>query len=358
MHISELIHLRNDKRIKFKEEIVNEQLFTIVSYMIADTELWKLPLATECRGITFNSAGICVSRPFEKFFSLGENEKNLLHNVKDNVVEVFEKRDGSLATPVLIGDEIVFKTKKSFFSDVANLANARIPDNIKEFCKICCSLNQTPIFEFTCDEFPIVLHYDNANPFTLLAIRHNETGEYSRWNVVEYVAETYNVPTVVKFDKLFADVLADQANLKNFEGYVLILKDGSRVKVKTAWYLANHRLKTELRERDVAELVADEKIDDIKISITEEGLDMEPVLRIEHQVVSELSALREQAEQIAQDCVSKAMSAKDVALMYKDHILFGLIMGEYNKRDVDYVKFWRKNYLPTYNLRCVYNKSF
>lgn len=358
MKLQDLEHLRNEKQIRFKEEIVNGQQFTIVSYMIADTELWRIPNAIECRGITFNSKGLCVSRPFEKFFSVGENENTQLHQVIGNINEVFEKKDGSLVHPILVNDEIFLKTKKSFYSDVANLANARITKGVRELSKLTCKYEYTPIFEFTCDEYPIVLNYDNTDPFTLLAIRHNLTGEYLKWNEVIDLASSYQVPTVIQYNLTIEEILDNIKNLKNFEGYVLTLTNGTRVKLKTAWYLANHRLKTAIRERDIAEMVVDELVDDIKISASAENLDLTPILKIEHQVVAELTELQFQVLEIVNECKKQNLTQKEVAIQLKNHPLFGLIMREFLGKDTNYITYWKKNILPAYSLQCVYNQNF
>ena len=358
MKLQDLDHLRDQKQIRFKEEIVNGQQFTIVSYMIADTELWRIPNAIECRGITFNSKGICVSRPFEKFFSVGENENTQLHQVIGNIDKVFEKKDGSLVHPILVDGEVFLKTKKSFYSDVANLANARITNGVRELCKLTCKYDYTPIFEFTCKEYPIVLNYDDDNPFTLLAIRHNLTGEYLKWSEVIDLANSYQVPTVIQYKLTIEEILDNIKNLKNFEGYVLTLTNGTRVKLKTAWYLANHRLKTAIRERDIAEMVVDELVDDIKISASAENLDLAPILKIENQVVAELINLQSQVLEIVNECKKQNLTQKEVAIQSKNHPLFGLIMREFLSKDTDYVTYWKKNFLSSYSLNCVYNQNF
>lgn len=358
MKIQELDHLRNQKQIRFKDEIVNGQQFTIVSYMIADTELWRIPNAVECRGITFNSEGNCVSRPFEKFFSVGENENTQLHQVIGNINEIFEKKDGSLVHPVLVDNGIILKTKKSFYSDVANLANARITLGVRDLCKTVCKYEYTPIFEFTCNEYPIVLNYNDDKPFTLLAIRHNLTGEYLAWDEVIDLADSYKIPTVVQYKLTIEEILDNIKNLKNFEGYVLTLTSGMRVKLKTAWYLANHRLKTAIRERDIAEMVVDELVDDIKISASAENLDLAPILKIENRVVAELIDIQSQVLAIVNEYKKQNLTQKEVAIQSKNHPLFGLIMREFLDKDTDYVTYWKKNFLPAYSLKCIYNQNF
>ena len=111
--LSDLDHFRNDPMIRFKEEIVDGKSYTIVSYMIADKSYWDTPLADETRGITFETdTGKCVSRPFLKFFNVGERADTDQASVARDFVQCFEKRDGCLDENTLIETEDGIKTIK------------------------------------------------------------------------------------------------------------------------------------------------------------------------------------------------------------------------------------------------------
>jgi tRNA splicing ligase len=107
-NISALDHLRDNKMIAFKTESVAGKDVIIVSYMIGNKELWDDPLARECRGITFDAeTGDCICTPFEKFFNVGEREETQEHVLPwNNIKHVYEKRDGSMLTPVLIDGKV------------------------------------------------------------------------------------------------------------------------------------------------------------------------------------------------------------------------------------------------------------
>lgn len=78
--------------IEFK---TNEDGYTVASYYILDSKVFDNPYARECRGITFDKNGKLVSRPFHKFFNLGEKEATLEQNLDwNNVATVMDKRDG------------------------------------------------------------------------------------------------------------------------------------------------------------------------------------------------------------------------------------------------------------------------
>lgn len=113
MHIQDLDHLRSNSMIRFKIEEVNGTPVEIVSYMIGDKTLWEDPAALETRGNTYSTkTGECICACFPKFFNLGERADTQPDIVKDQFVEVFEKRDGCLEENTLIETEDGLKTIK------------------------------------------------------------------------------------------------------------------------------------------------------------------------------------------------------------------------------------------------------
>ena len=359
MILSDLNSFRNDPMIKFKEEVVEGQSYTIVSYMIGNKELWDTHLADETRGITFETeTGQCVSRPFKKFFNVGERADTDPVSVARDFVECYEKRDGSMLTPILTDNgTIIFKTKKSFFSDVANTANLSVPAGVLLASKRCLGhYNMTPIWEFTHPDHKIVIDYPESVRWTLLALRDNETGEYANYDFVETMAKECGCMVIPRLQMTWEDIQHSIENDKGIEGYVLLLKDGRRVKYKTAWYLQIHRTMTELRVRDVAEAVVNENIDDMKSLVAAQDKDIAPLEAIENQVARELQWLRSGGGTASQPFIGE--SFKDAALALKGTALFSLIMSSLRGKEPDYIDFWKKNYLKTYSLRVVNNPSF
>lgn len=359
MILSDLDRFRNDPMVRFKTEIVEGKSYTIISYMIADKAYWDTPLADETRGITFETdTGKCVSRPFVKFFNVSERSDTDSATVARDFVECYEKRDGSMLTPIITQNgNIVFKTKKSFYSDVANQANNLATISIKNFCRICLGVyDLTPIFEFTHPDHRIVLDYPGESHFTLLAIRQNDSGDYLEYDTMESYATESGIPVIKKFDLTWDEIQRSIENDKGIEGYVLLLKDGRRVKYKTAWYLSMHRTMTELRARDVAEAVVNETVDDLKSLVASQGKDITPIEAIEDQVARELHSIRSEVNTVAQSFIGETF--KDAAIALKGTQLFSLVMSELRGKEPNYIDFWKKNFLKRYSLRVVYNPSF
>jgi T4 RnlA family RNA ligase len=342
--------------IKFKEEEVDGEVFTIVAYMIGDKELWDTPGALETRGNTYDESGVCVSAAFPKFFNVNERPDTAEHLIREKFVEVYDKRDGSMITPVLVNGKVHLKTKKSFYSDVAILANQWAPDNVLKVCHEFLFWSLTPIFEFTHPDCRIVLDYPADENFVLLAIRDNITGEFVNYEQLVKVAELTGVKVIPRRDMTWEQLKWSVENDTGIEGYVIVLDDGRRVKFKTQWYLRMHVVMTELRERDVALAVVEETIDDIKSLVASEGKELGPLIEIENRVAEELATLRNQVHHVC-FCQS-GKSVKEVAIEMKNHPLFSLIMSRIRGKEPNYKEYWIRNRLKQYPLRCVYNANF
>lgn len=360
-------HFREHKNIKFKEETVEGKTFVIISYSIADSKFWKENLALETRGITFDKeTGDVVSRPFQKFFNIGECFETQPNNLDWNSPYIVtEKKDGSLIVPVVVQENVYFKTKKSFYSNVAIAATNVCPYPVYQLSYHLLNLhNCTPIFEFTSPDNKIVLDYGSEPKFTLLAVRHNDTGEYLSRKDLEELSEKYSVKLIEKVPSYtYQEIVELMKSERNKEGFVIqFLENGLFVKCKTSWYLQLHRINTEIRERDIAEMVISETIDDMKSECSLAGKDIAPLEVIQDQVISELNTINKNLNEAISSipaCVGLQPDYKSIAIQFKNHPLFALIMSVVrNKKEPDIKLFWIKNYLKNYSLRCVYNKSF
>lgn len=354
MKLQDLDHLRCDKRIRFAEEVVSGETVTIVCYMVASPDLWEIPLATECRGIVFNSRGDCISRPFHKFFNVGECEATQRQRLP-NLTEVLEKRDGSMVVPVLVGGDIAWKTKKSFYSDVAVQASHNVGKGDYELSMWLTEHNFTPVFEYTSDQNRIVLDYGSKPKLVLLAVRHNVTGRYQTYEDMYELAASYGVEVIKKYDMTIQDCLNQVKTLENFEGWCL--RDpatGFYVKLKTEWYPRMHRARTELRERDVADMVIAETVDDIKSALSLDGFDLAPIEAIEYRVSDELVSIRNDVEYALSGIADKT-DFKTIAGHWNDHEYFGLIMAAVRGKEPDYKKYWQQNLRENYSLKTVYS---
>lgn len=225
----------------------------------------------ELRGLIFcNTTGQVISRRFQKFFNYGEREDVMSLDLSQPHV-ILDKLDGSMITPFKINGKIIWGSKMGetdltkqideFMSNDYDLNN-----NYHSIYNYCEYNNLTPIFEWTSRQQRIVVDYPE-DKLTLIAIRDNITGKYYNYNNMKYVADFFLIPVVNQFSYTgdnFNDILNYVKNMQEGEGIVIRFDDGHMVKIKADLYVTLHRAKSLIEnERDVMELVLNEKVDDL-----------------------------------------------------------------------------------------------
>jgi predicted kinase len=186
----------------------------------------------ECRGLIISRTGVVLARRFHKFFNINENDESTLENIDFTGMTAAEKLDGSLVSPILLDSgNLIWATRKNRIIEVEQFtASSSIDYN--GFVKNQLANNITPLFEW-CDNTrdPGMIHYFNKQ-LVLLAMRHNETGEYLS------TANTCNIPVAMQYDetnisKLFNSVKSATGR----EGVVVSLPSGNKYKLKSMWYV-------------------------------------------------------------------------------------------------------------------------
>jgi RNA ligase len=251
------------------------------------------------------------------------------------------------------------KSKKTFDSDVAKQAMKLITspgyEGYVRFCSMLMANDETAIFEYTAPDARIVLSYDKPQ-LKLLHVRDNATGAYWVGPYLRSYAEMYGVEVVDEVKEFF-DAPAEDAysNAQRFninrmleaaetregiEGWVIQFEGGEMVKLKTKWYMERHRTMTFLRERDIAEMVLNESLDDVKAMLVGDGVDITEILKIESDVITEIRWLEAEIEATYEP--DKKLSQKDFAIKHKGHKLFGLLMSKYVGKEPDVKGFFEK----------------
>ncbi len=341
------------RHVKDREYIgVNKQSngATVICYNISNGESFTTPIEKEARGIAFDNDGKIISRPLHKFFNLAERaevQPNVLN--WNTMVAGFDKMDGSMITTGFIGDTFFAKSKKSFKSDVAVAAEDFVSRNQKyhAFTKYCAVANLTPIFEFTSPKHRIVLKYDVEN-MTLLHVRDNFTGEYMMPVEKDILAAKFDIPVnkpIFGAGLNLPELLNSLNTVEGIEGYVIQFSNGEMVKVKTKWYLNLHHAVTFVRERDIARLVIEEKIDDYiaYLSLNAPEADLSHIHRINDTIKSKIEDISNEVNQTADQF--KSVDIKTAAISLKGHKYFSFVMAEIRGLKNDYQYYYLKNHL-------------
>ena len=354
-----LPHIRDNVQIRVKQE--GSWGHTVVCYMVQDEDTFdglNQGFERECRGITFFENGKIAARTLHKFFNIGEREDTQPHVLRwAKVVRIMDKRDGSMVTPVLLPNKVsfIFKTKKSFATKEAALAQELCvdADRYKWILKLLQD-GFTPTFEVTSPRAPIVPRYEK-DELTLLHTRENITGRYLSeaeilalnppFPIVENLIEQFysdGVPAkLVSWEKL--KVAAETR--EGIEGWIIQFDDGEMVKLKTKWYCDLHHAVTFTRWRDIARAVCDDKADDLKGAFALTGRSIEPILQVERQIKARLDSVKRLVATAVEYGVKSNFDAKAMALKFKEHSLFGLIMTLFRGKEPDYMAWYVKNHL-------------
>lgn len=235
------------------------------------------PIARELRGITFNAeTGDILSRPYHKFFNIGEREETLPHNVPiHDPHHVLEKLDGSMVHAFIQPDgDLVFATRAGV-TDIARNAfdfalktYPKFASTVREFC----ARGMTPVFEYMSPENMVVVRH-RTSKLVLTGGREHLTGQYLSYHDLQQWGSEMGVPVVGAFDPVrdldqwIANVRGEQEN----EGYIVRFPCGAMAKVKNDWYVKVHKTRDGIaRENYAVELALSDGLDDVLPTMLEE----------------------------------------------------------------------------------------
>lgn len=325
--------VEKEPNFRVKTEVVDGLEFHIFTYMLSISGLFREHEGClEMRGLTFCEGERFLSIP--KFFNVGEIPETQVDVLRgQEIIDVKAKEDGSLIIPILVDGVVRCKTKGTFFSEQAIAANDLISVS---FVKRLYAEGKQPFFEYVGPTNKIVLDYDYPE-LRLIQIRDRETGAILPFGNYTYDAvegQGYNI------DKL----MLRRETAENIEGWV-VTYDWGQVKVKTQWYVDQHRLLDELSyENHLIRLTLEGKIDDMGIPESR----IEYIEEIGRKLVDYISTVE---EAICTAFTFNGLDRKEFALRHGNDEHFSIMMStfdcEYDSDQVvDLIKVWilRKTY--------------
>ncbi len=131
----------------------------------------------QCRGLILDAKGELISRPFRKFFNLGE-----LETPPEGSCLSWEKYDGSLGVSYMVDGRWAIASRGSFMSDQALKASALLDDKYAA-AKKHMNPAYTYLFEIIYPDNRIVVDYGATEELRLLALVDTQTGELSSRSV-------------------------------------------------------------------------------------------------------------------------------------------------------------------------------
>ena len=253
--------------------------YTVINYNVMMADTFDCNIRRECRGIIFDTAtGEIIRRPFHKFFNVNERDETQDHAVdlsQDHAI--LEKLDGSMIAPFIVNGDLIWGTKMGA-TDVAEPVDdfATLNEEYGIFARFTISRGYTPIFEWCSRKQRIVLDYKEDH-LILTGIRDLTTGRYMSYDLMVAHAAAYRIPVVrfaFKTHNVMKDFVEHVRNLEALEGFVVRFSDGHMIKLKCDWYVQIHKAKEKiLQDRNIVELILDEKLDDVKAHLPQEDRD-------------------------------------------------------------------------------------
>ena len=236
---------------------------------VSEDEINRRAILRELRGITFDTTGKIIRRPYQKFFNYGEKQEEVKFFDITKQHTIFEKLDGSMISPFLVNNKLVYGTKAGV-TDVSKLAEKFISNKKKyyNFSMEMISNDYTPMFEYVSRKQRIVIDYPEDN-LILTGIRHMKTGEYMSIDQMKRIGDKFNIPVVKTYGSIndINEFIELTKSLVNAEGYVVRF-DGQMFKVKADEYCQIHHTVSYFEsEKNAVMMVLEDKVDDILPSL-------------------------------------------------------------------------------------------
>ncbi len=283
-HIDD-VRLQIEERPEFK--VMEKGWYTVINYMVAFEDTFSLIrhrthynmwMRRECRGLIFDTAtGNLISRPYHKFFNVGEREETNLDKIDLTQPHVvLEKLDGSMIRPIPTPEGFRLGTKAGI-TDVAMNAEYFVADKPEyaKFIKSSFSCGLTPIFEWCSRKNRIVVDYSEDN-LILTAVRDMRSGNYIPYSQMVETGKNYDIPVVkaIAGDETDIEKIVDHIRKwDDGEGVVIRFDNGHMVKIKADEYILRHRSKEQINsEKNIIQVILNDSVDDMIPLLTSEDV--------------------------------------------------------------------------------------
>lgn len=333
-------------------------LYRTFSYRLASYSDFLLPSAMECRGIMFEirddgSIIRCAARPQNKFFNAYENPLVMFPNemLSTEIVLAMDKRDGSIISSFKDNDGVIrTKSHTSMHSDHARNTTDMLHNDDELYGAVVEADMQyfTVNFEYTSPEYRIVLPYQK-DELVVLNVRNRQTGELLTGDALKRFPILYrrsvcangkNIDNTFPMCHTLRDSIHSAYEMKDIEGFVVQLKDGTMFKVKTNWYCALHLSKDSINiDSRLYNVVLQDGSDDLRQMFSNDQYCLDKIERMEKLVFSTHNSLKQTVE----DFVSayKHLERKEFALVVQRNLpkslnCQGLAFNLYNGKEVNY----------------------
>jgi len=226
------------------------------------------------RSIIVDDDGFVVSCSWKKFGNYDEfkNDTHMLNkSLKNGVVRFTNKEDGSLCIRSVVNNEVILRTRGTIFGipKVDDGEKETFAVRFKEVAKNkypilldnSFLLDRSLMFEYVSPDNVIVIPYLNEDLIFLGFVIHKDL-RIGTWEEMELLASN-NKFNLVKINTLPNDpeLILKEIETWKTEGIVARCNnDQTFVKIKSAHYLANHRMKFLMSDKSIANFAEDNNV--------------------------------------------------------------------------------------------------
>lgn len=350
----------------YADQELHGHTYRIFNYRLATYTHFLEPDALECRGIMFEidgdgNATRLAAHPQIKFFNLGENPLTMNLDITDSTIDRIElKEDGSLMSSFVYDENgharLGIKSKGSLHSDQCAMTYKFLDRNnaLAEELRAIGREGYTVNMELTSPNNRIVLNYDETN-LVVLNIRCTLTGRHLKRNElddIEYplLAKRW-VPEAWHMGYDGGAMLIHRApDIVGIEGFIVYLRDGTVFKLKTEWYLVQHRAKDNVDSpRRLFEAAINEATDDLRSLFHDNQQVLDRIEEMENFAAKIYNHTVDTVEKFVtanQDLIDSG-DRKSFAIKGQQELegkTFGLAMQKYTGKEPDYKAFCLKHW--------------
>ena len=350
----------------FADQELEGRTYRIFNYRLATYTHFQEPDALECRGIMFEidgdgNATRLAAHPQIKFFNLGENPFTMDLDITDSSIDRIElKEDGSLMSSFVYEDNshvtLGIKSKGSLHSDQCAMTYKYLEHNrdLEEELRQIGKEGYTVNMELTSPNNRIVLNYAETK-LVVLNIRCTSTGRQLRQNELDEIKYPllfkHWVPEAWHLGYDTGAMLVHRAkDLIDIEGFIVYLRNGTVFKLKTEWYLIQHRAKDNVDSpRRLFEAAINEATDDLRSLFHDNQMVLDRIEEMETFAAGIYNNTIDKVEKFveANRDLIKSGDRKSFAIKGQQELegkIFGLAMQCYTGKEPDYKAFCLKHW--------------
>lgn len=244
------------------------------------------------RSAVLDADGAIVSLGWPKFFNQGESPSHdvrIARALETGDAIITHKHDGSLLIrSVLPEGELLFRTRGSYdggtYGTAARaVAQAKYPALLDPAVFPQGSL----LFEYVGQANQIVVRYDGEDDLIFLGAVEHATQRYLPFPELKALAQTLGLRLVETYDWARAGAIGEVLGLvqdwNHAEGVVVRSGDGQMLlKIKSAWYFAQHALRWHMTYESIVRFVLDGGITDeagLEAGLAKAGWDFEIIVK-------------------------------------------------------------------------------